>query len=71
MKVGDLVMFKNTIGVRGKVYLILRIEEVPGRFMGKKQKVWLYPDPYGYEIYSHTVENYYYEHVFVVVSESR
>ena len=69
MKVGDLVRFKNTVGVRGKVFLIMRLVREWDSF---EQKVWIYPDPDADEGYDHTDdENYYYDHFFEVVSESR
>ena len=79
MKVGDLVKFKNTIGVRDKVFLILRTEMVgfeqnarQTEMVGFEQKVWIYPDPDADEGYDHTDDdNYYYAHYFEVISESR
>ena len=71
MKVGDLVRLKNTTGVRGKVYLIMRtaMSEPTGLY----QKVWIYPDLEADQArYDHTDDyNYYYDHLFEVVSESR
>ena len=76
MKVGDLVKFKNTIGVSDRVFLIMRTEAVGfdqnvWRSEGRqKQKVWIYPDPDGE--YDHTDDlNYYYDHYFEVINESR
>ena len=69
MKVGDLVGFKNVTGVPGRVsdklFLIMRTQD-----SGLSLKVWIYPDPD--EGYDHTDDlNYYYDHYFEVVSESR
>ena len=65
MKVGDLVRFKNP---GGEVFLIMRTQ-VAGPY-GQKLKVWICPDPD--EGFDHTDEdNYYYDHYFEVVSESR
>jgi hypothetical protein len=67
MKVGDLVRFKNQRQTCGKVFLIMRIE-----MDGFRQKVWIYPDPEADEVYDHTDDdNYYYNHFFEVISESR
>ena len=67
MKVGDLVRFKNPMNARGKVFLIMRTE-----MAGFDQKVWIYPDPDADEGYDYTDDdNYYYDHYFEVVSESR
>ena len=69
MKIGDLVKFKNTAGVRGNVFLVMRASS---SLFGANQKVWIYPDPDADEGYDHTDEdNYYYAHFFEVVSESR
>lgn len=66
MKVGDLVKFRNTMGVSGKMFLIMRTQESSGL----SNKVWIYPDPD--EGYDHTDDdNYYFEHYFEVISESR
>ena len=66
MKVGDLVRFKNRTAVRGNVFLVMRTE-----VEGFDQKVWIYPDPDSDE-YDHTDDdNYYYDHFFEVISESR
>ncbi len=63
MKVGDLVRLKNRIGVSGNVFLIVRKVH---------RKVWIYPDPDADEGYDHTDDkNYYYDHYFEVLSESR
>ena len=65
MKVGDLVKFRNTMGVSGKMFLIMRTQD-----SGLSLKVWIYPDPY--EGYDHTDDdNYYFDHYFEVISESR
>ncbi len=65
MKVGDLVKFKNTLGVSGNVFLILRTgEEKEGQ-----TKVWIYPSLNGG---SPTGDiNYHFAHYFEVLNESR
>ena len=65
MKVGDLVKFRAAMGVGGKVFLIMRTQD-----SGLSLKVWIYPDPD--EGYDHTDDdNYYFDHYFEVISESR
>tara|TARA_B100001093_G_scaffold210768_1_gene202313 strand:- start:120 stop:323 length:204 start_codon:yes stop_codon:yes gene_type:complete len=65
MKVGDLVRFKNKIGVSGNVFLIVRT-----KMAGFDQKVWIYPDPDADEGYDHTDDdNYYCDHFFEVINE--
>ena len=72
MKVGDLVKFKSTMGVRGKVFLVMRTEPTISGGFAQHQRVWIYPDPDADEGYDHTDDdNYYYAHYFEVISESR
>ena len=64
MKVGDLVKFRPACWAAG-VFLIMRTQE-----SALSLKVWIYPDPD--EGFDHTDDdNYYYDHYFEVISESR
>ena len=68
MKKGDLVKFKNTIGVSGNVFLIVRTS----KYAGSQQKVWIYPRVNADAGYDHNDDdNYYFAHYFEVLSESR
>jgi hypothetical protein len=71
MKVGDLVKFKNKTAVRGNMFLVMRTQRtVTGST--PYQRVWIYPDPDADLGYDHTDDdNYYYAHLFEVISESR
>ena len=70
MKAGDLVKFKNTIGISGRLFLIVRTARPETHFAGLK--VWIYPDSEADKGYVHTDDdNYYYDYFFEVVSESR
>lgn len=70
MKAGDLVKFKNTIGISGRVFLIVRTARPTDGFTGLK--VWIYPDSEADKGYDHTDDdNYYYNHFFEVLNESR
>lgn len=66
MKKGDLVKFKNTIGVSDNVFLIVRTGE------DETQKVWIYPRVNADAGYDYNDDdNYYFAHYFEVLSESR
>ena len=74
MKVGDLVEFKEEIDVqrlgatgrRANVFLVVRTEVV-----GYEHKVWIFPDPDEGSQRRPNALNYYYDHFFEVVNESR
>jgi hypothetical protein len=71
MKKGDLVKFKNTIGVSGNVFLIVRTGEHYGNY-AMSQKVWIYPRVNADADYDHNDDdNYYFAHYFEVLNESR